>query len=966
MKNVLLIFFLFFCYNVVAQQRFPTGPPTQFSTGWFKQGYHQSDSGTIIANRDTNWLAKYSGTVVFKPSNKLFYWFDSTTLRWNQFGSTVDTTSLSNRINLKLNIADTANKWWGIGKRWVDTLYRVNDSTIGFTINNGAQQTFQILGRLPSGGGGSGTVTSVALSMPSAFTVTGSPITTSGTFSVSGAGTSAQYIRGNGTLATTDTGMIPNFHLKVRGLISGTSPITFNQTTGLIGINNANTSGTKGAATFNSSSFSDNGAGLISLNQPVPPGSCINCDITWGADGRPTSYASGTPPQFVNAPGAGDTLSILDTLKRLNAGFGINHIVTNYTITHEVDTVRSTGVPSYYYVDSLFSEGGGSQPGTPDNAMQYRKSDGTFGGDSLQYYPNQNTLLTSQDFIQYGRPVTGFFQDSGANFSNGYLWKAYSRGSGGSGSDTLEPFFGEIGTSRYDPLKAENPVFTILQFGRPGTSKPMVSIRLEQNYNNNFEYHGLTSIPSSMPNPNDEIRHESWTVSRATGDGVLHTRIGSQTWANSNATSSTYDITYASIGYDGFHATTYASAIGSISVTNGLGELTKKGIGMQIDTSSQGFAQLYTTSNVGFLDLGGPSTALTIANPATTGGSITMYKTTSIEGKELYINNVPNSGLGLGILGSTGYIFSVSTDGDGYANAGATGKFFINKGTGFSATERALYMYDGTNPADSNFHVRHNGNIWTKGLLNVKTLKTTLTAPATEGTTKVLICDTNGLVSNTTLMTLYSGDGTVSGNRAVNVNNLNLTFNDVNTFRVNYDAFVQSKANGTFPYTNAIVAPAQQLWMGYTPTAATFSKGSAVIIDTNNNVSLGTGVITSTHPLYTFGSAFAQGLTSARGNFYRVDSIIANATATLEQYFFIIDATSGNITLTLPAASTAFGNGVGVVYKLYRIDDSINTVTIAAAGSDTINGAASQPLTLQYELRSIQCISATGGKWAYE
>lgn len=53
--------------------------------------------------------------------------------------------------------------------------------------------------------GGAGTVESVGLSMPSAFTVTNSPVTTSGTLTVTGAGTTAQYIRGDGTLATFPT-----------------------------------------------------------------------------------------------------------------------------------------------------------------------------------------------------------------------------------------------------------------------------------------------------------------------------------------------------------------------------------------------------------------------------------------------------------------------------------------------------------------------------------------------------------------------------------------------------------------------------------------------------------------------------------------------------------------------------------------------------------------------------------------
>ena len=62
-----------------------------------------------------------------------------------------------------------------------------------------------------------GTVTSVGLSMPSAFTVTNSPITSSGDITVTGAGTVSQYVRGDGTLAnfpnSTGGGASVNYYL---------------------------------------------------------------------------------------------------------------------------------------------------------------------------------------------------------------------------------------------------------------------------------------------------------------------------------------------------------------------------------------------------------------------------------------------------------------------------------------------------------------------------------------------------------------------------------------------------------------------------------------------------------------------------------------------------------------------------------------------------------------------------------
>lgn len=63
----------------------------------------------------------------------------------------------------------------------------------------------------------SGTVTSVGLSMPSAFSVANSPVTSSGTLTVTGAGLASQYVRGDGTLgdfpSTTGGGSSVSYYL---------------------------------------------------------------------------------------------------------------------------------------------------------------------------------------------------------------------------------------------------------------------------------------------------------------------------------------------------------------------------------------------------------------------------------------------------------------------------------------------------------------------------------------------------------------------------------------------------------------------------------------------------------------------------------------------------------------------------------------------------------------------------------
>ena len=63
---------------------------------------------------------------------------------------------------------------------------------------SGTYPNFTVTNSAPSSGG---TVTSVGLTMPSAFSVANSPITSSGDIAVTGAGTVSQYVRGDGSLA---------------------------------------------------------------------------------------------------------------------------------------------------------------------------------------------------------------------------------------------------------------------------------------------------------------------------------------------------------------------------------------------------------------------------------------------------------------------------------------------------------------------------------------------------------------------------------------------------------------------------------------------------------------------------------------------------------------------------------------------------------------------------------------------
>ena len=77
-----------------------------------------------------------------------------------------------------------------------------------------------------------GTVTSVGLSMPAAFSVTGSPVTSSGTLTVTGAGTNAQVVLGDGSLGTYNTGTMSSWTLTGD---SGSQTITDGDTVDIAG-----------------------------------------------------------------------------------------------------------------------------------------------------------------------------------------------------------------------------------------------------------------------------------------------------------------------------------------------------------------------------------------------------------------------------------------------------------------------------------------------------------------------------------------------------------------------------------------------------------------------------------------------------------------------------------------------------------------------------------------------------------
>jgi hypothetical protein len=139
------------------------------------------ETGKIYITLDTNKIYRWSGSVYVEVSSSAAVWGGITGTLSNQ-------TDLQNALNAK---QDDLN---GTGFVKSDAGTISYDNTTYYPASNPNGYTAN-----------TGTVTSVALTVPSAFSVSGSPITNSGTLAVTATGNTTQYIAGDGSLVTFPT-----------------------------------------------------------------------------------------------------------------------------------------------------------------------------------------------------------------------------------------------------------------------------------------------------------------------------------------------------------------------------------------------------------------------------------------------------------------------------------------------------------------------------------------------------------------------------------------------------------------------------------------------------------------------------------------------------------------------------------------------------------------------------------------
>jgi len=123
-------------------------------------------------------------------------------------------------------------------------------------------------------------------------------------------------------------------------------------------------------------------------------------------------------------------------------------------------------------------------------------------------------------------------------------------------------------------------------------------------------------------------------------------------------------------------------------------------------------------------------------------------------------------------------------------------------------------------------------------------------------------------------------------------------------------------------------------------------SAKAIYVDTLNNIAIGT--LAGSPASGQFGAGRSVNLagvilTGTMAEQYATFTSNVFLTVNSARHIYI-DATSGSVTVTLPAVSACVSNSTGVLFYVKRIDNSGNTVTIATTGSDVIDNAATTTL----------------------
>jgi hypothetical protein len=356
---------------------------------------------TDQGNLDLNDLNDVS---IVSPSNGQVLVYNSSTSKWeNSSGGYVPYTGAVTTVNLG-----------------AQTIQAGSFVKAGGT----SAQFLKADGSVDSTAYGTGTVTSVALTMPAAFSVANSPVTTAGTLAVTGAGNSSQYIAGDGTLVSFPslTGYVPytganqTVNLNTQQLQAGHTTLTTNGSTDTLTINHTSGSGkainvTKGGA----------GEGLY-VNKTSGSGNAAT--IVGTLEATTLVKTGGTSSQFLKADGSVDSTSY---------GTGTVTSVGLSSATSGV-TIGSTPVTTSGTITLAIATASGSQNGllsstdwTTFNGKQNSLTNPVTGTGTTNYLPKFTGSTTIGNSALFDGGGFGGYNNTGISSRTFVVQAALSR-----------------------------------------------------------------------------------------------------------------------------------------------------------------------------------------------------------------------------------------------------------------------------------------------------------------------------------------------------------------------------------------------------------------------------------------------------------------------------------------------------------------------------------------------------------
>jgi hypothetical protein len=243
-----------------------------------------------------------------------------------------------NTFNNKVNISDTSTMLSPYFRDTDTTLLNLttrfatkqNNITLTTTGTSGAATLIGSTLNIPQysgGGGGTGTVTSVGLTAPSIFTVSGSPVTTSGTLALTYSGTALPLLNG-GTGATTADGALTNLGATAQGKL-------------LFGLQN----------TVSDKFIKVNTDNTITLTNAADTRTAIGAGtVTSVTASGPLSSSGGNDPNITIGDASSTTTGIVNVQSQSFAGFKtFTNGISTTSITLNYSTARTTnaGLSTY-------------------------------------------------------------------------------------------------------------------------------------------------------------------------------------------------------------------------------------------------------------------------------------------------------------------------------------------------------------------------------------------------------------------------------------------------------------------------------------------------------------------------------------------------------------------------------------------------------------------------------------------